>query len=205
MNTVQRLTEILNSPRLRSNSKSFVESLLTQAKSRDLSAKQMEYVDKFWAECFPPQDVLVAEQEWQDSYTAEMRENVTIVGKYYETNYPNSKLAKNYKTEDWIPDREFYEKTITTAWASTLVKNHKAPYRFSVGDTCVLRDTQANRSYFRDMVGDHLLVLDQQKDPKANFKSSYRVIQMSKMDDQKDFWILEDKVNVYKEKKVKNG
>lgn len=205
MNTVERLTKIVNSSRLRSNSKSFVESLLAQANGRELSAKQMEYVEKFWEECFPPQDILDAEQEWRNSFTDEMRENVAIVGKYYESNYPNSRLAKNYMNNEWVPDREFYEKTISTAWALTLVKNHKLPYRFAIGDTCVLRDTQANRSYFRDMVGDHLLVLDQQKDHKANFKSSYRVIQMSKMDDQRDFWILEDKINVYKEKKVKNG
>ena len=65
MNTVDRLSEIVNSPRLRQNSKSFVESLLTQAKGKELSAKQMEYVDKFWAECFPPEEIVLAEKEWR--------------------------------------------------------------------------------------------------------------------------------------------
>lgn len=205
MNTVERLSEIVNSPRLRQNSKSFVESLLAQAKGKELSAKQMEYVDKFWAECFPPEEIVLAEKEWRDSFDDEKREKLRIVGEYYERHYPNSRIAKNHKDPNWIPDREIFEKSIASAWASTLVTNYKKDYRFNAGDTCVLRDTQLNRSHYRNMVGEHLLILDCKKDVEHNFKNSYNVIEISKMEDQKTFWVSEDKVNVYKEKKVKNG
>jgi len=205
MNTVDRLTEILNSPRLRSNSKNFVESLLTQAKNRELSPKQMEYVEKFWEECFPSQEIVEAEKNWRESFTSEMRENTTIIGEYYNRHYRSSKIAKNYEDPNWIPDADMYEKSINSAWAKTLITNYKKSYRFNIGDTCILRDTQMNRSHFRGAVGEHLIILDAKKDVESNFKNSYNVIEISKMEDQKSFWITEDRVNVYKEKKVKNG
>jgi hypothetical protein len=202
MTTVERLNEILNSTRLRANSKTFVSSLFEQAKSRELSPKQMEYVDKFWEECFPAQDILDAEKEWLDFVTPEMRENLNIIGQYYEYHYANSKIAKNYKNADWFPDKALYEKNVESQWAKTTIKNYKAPARFSVGDTILFRDTQHNRSqYPRDWMDQPLLVLEVNKRVKENFITSYSVISLGHMEDQRTLEVKESNLNVYKRKK----
>lgn len=206
MNTVERLEKILVSPRLRANSKTFVESLMEQAKKRDLSAKQLEYVEKFWVECFPPTEIVEAEEEWKNSFTPEMREAIEIMGQYYEYHYPNSRMAKNYKDPNWIPDKAVYEKSCDSQWAKTTIKNFKQEFRFSVGDTIQFRDTARNRSHFhKDIIDSPLLVLEQTKEVKNNFLNYYKVIPLTHMDEQRSYDVKEDALNVIKVKKVKNG
>lgn len=206
MNTVERLEKILVSPRLRANSKTFVESLMEQAKKRDLSAKQLEYVEKFWVECFPPAEIVEAEEEWKNSFTPEMREAIKIMGQYYEYHYPNSRMAKNYKDPNWIPDKAVYEKSCDSQWAKTTIKNFKQEFRFAVGDTIQFRDTSRNRSHFhKDIIDSPLLVLEQTKEVKNNFLNYYKVIPLTHMDEQRSYDVKEDALNVIKVKKVKNG
>jgi hypothetical protein len=205
MNTIDRLEKILVSPRLRVASKAFVESMLAQAKSKDLSAKQLEYVEKFWDECFPPAEIVEAEEEWKNSFTPEMRDAITIMGQYYEYHYPNSRMAKNYKDENWIPEKAVYEKSCDSQWAKTTIKNYQQAFRFAVGDTIQLRDTQRNRSYFKTFMDSPLLVLEQVKNVKNNFVNYYTVIPLTHMDDQKTYEVKEDALNVINTKKVKNG
>lgn len=206
MNTVERLEKILVSPRLRANSRGFVESMIEQAKKRDLSAKQLEYVEKFWVECFPPAEIVEAEEEWKNSFTPEMREAIEIMGKYYEYHYPNSRMAKNYKDPNWIPDKAVYEKSCDSQWAKTTIKNFKQEFRFAVGDTIQFRDTSRNRSHFhKDIIDSPLLVLEQTKEVKNNFLNYYKVIPLTHMDEQRSYDVKEDALNVIKVKKVKNG
>lgn len=203
MNTVDKLNEILNSPRLRANSKNFVESMLEQAKKKDLSAKQLEYVDKFWDECFPPLDVLAEEQAWIDSFTDEMREKVHIMGQYYEKHYPTSRLAKNYNVMGWIPSKEIYEKSIDSDWGKRVVKNYKTDFRFNVGEMCILRDTARNRTSHRNNMGNPLLVLECIKNATREFSNFYVVVDCTKMDEQIHISLPESAVNVIKQKKGK--
>ena len=205
MNTIDRLEKILVSPRLRAASKAFVESMLVQAKSKDLSAKQLEYVEKFWVECFPPTEIVEAEEEWKKSFTPEMREAIEIMGQYYEYHYPNSRMSKNYKDPNWIPDKAIYEKSCDSQWAKTTIKNYKEKFRFNVGDTIQFRDTSRNRSYFKTIIDSPLLVLEQTKSVKNNFINYYTVIPLTHMDEQKTYEVKEDALNVIKTKKAKNG
>ena len=203
MTTIEKLEKILVSPRLREANKPFVESLLAQASKRDLSEKQIVYVDKFWGECYPPQEVVDAEQEWLSSFTDEMREAVSIMAGYYAYHYPNSRMAKNGKDPNWIPSKEVYEKSCESQWAKTTIKNFKQSFRFNVGDTIVFRNTQHNRSrYNKDIVESPLLVLDQLKDVKNNYVSYYKVIPLTHMEQQITYDIKEDHLNVIKNKKV---
>lgn len=202
MNTIDKLEKILVSPRLRAASKSFVESMLEQAKKRDLSEKQVSYVEKFWDECFPPIEIVKAEEDWRDSFTPEMRKNVQIMGEYYEYHYPNSRLAKNYKDPNWVPDKISYEKSCESQWAKTTIKNYKTPFRFSVGDLVVLRDTQKNRSGFaKEYRENPILILEQMKPVSTNFVNYYKVICTSLMEEQKIVEIKEADLNVIKNKK----
>lgn len=203
MNTIQKLDAILNSPRLRVNSKSFVESMLEQAKKKDLSAKQLEYVDKFWAECFPAQEILDEENEWANSFSDEMRKNVQIMGEYYERHYPTSRLAKNYKEAGWVPSREIYNKSVDSDWGKRVIRNYNTDFRFKVGDLCVLRDTARNRSYYKDTVGNPMLVLECIKNSSKEFVNHYILIDTTKMEEQKQFTLAESAINVLKTKKVK--
>ena len=203
MTTIERLEKIISSPRLRQNSKSFVESMLTQAKKKDLSAKQMEYVDKFWGECFPADEVVLAEQEWANSFTDEMRSHVAIMGEYYEKHYPTSRLAKNHKEQGWVPTKEIYEKSVNSDWAKRVINNHMSPFRFQVGEMCVLRDTQRNRSQYKDMMGSPLLVLECIKNVNREFSNFYLVIDSTKMEEQRQISIPESAVNVIKIPKSK--
>ena len=205
MNTVQKIEAILNSPRLRAVSRGFVESMLEQSKKKDLSAKQLEYVEKFWVECFPPAEIVEAEEEWKNSFTPEMREAISIMGEYYEYHYPNSRMAKNYKDPNWIPEKAIYEKSCDSQWAKTTVRNYKEAFRFNVGDTIQFRDTQRNRSYFKTIIDSPLLVLEQTKNVKSNFINYYTVIPLTHMDEQKTYEVKEDALNVIKTKKAKNG
>lgn len=202
MTNTERLEKIINSPRLRNNSKSFVESLFEQSKKRELSEKQIEYVNKFWEECFPPQEILDAEAEWSATFSPEMKENMTIIGQYYEHHYPSSKIAKNYKDPNWIPDKGLYDKSISSQYAKVTISNYKKTFRFNVGDTIVFRDTQINRSrYPREWLGSPLLVLSQDKNAKDNFVNQYTVISMLHMEEQRTLQVKEDHLNVLKNKK----
>lgn len=201
MTTIERLNEIISSPRLRASSKSFVESMLEQAKKRELSAKQLEYVDKFWAECFPAEDVLAEEQAWIDNFTDEMRESVAIMGQYYEKHYPTSRLAKNYKEEGWIPSKEIYDKSVGSDWAKRVISNYKTEFRFEIGEMCVLRDTQRNRSQYKNQMGNPLLVLECIKNASREFTNHYIVIDSTAMEHQQQFTLPESAVNVIKTKK----
>lgn len=203
MNTVDKLKEILNSSRLRPNSKNFVESMLEQARKRDLSNKQLEYVDKFWSECFPPQTVLAEEQAWNDSFTDEMREKVLIMGQYYEKHYPTSRLAKNYNTMGWTPSKEIYEKNVDSDWGKRVINNYKTDFRFKVGEMCALRDTARNRSSFRDNIGNPLLILECVKNVSREFSNFYVVVDCTKMEEQIHISLSESVVNVIKQKKTK--
>jgi hypothetical protein len=206
MNTIDKLEKILVSPRLRAASKSFVESMLEQAKKRDLSEKQVSYVEKFWDECFPPIEIVKAEEDWRDSFTPEMRKNVQIMGEYYEYHYPNSRLAKNYKDPNWVPDKASYEKSCESQWAKTTIKNYQSVCRFAVGDTIAFRDTQRNRSqYSKDIIDSPLLVLEQLKEVKNGFVNFYKVIPLTHMDEQRTYEVKEDCLNVIKNKKGQNG
>ena len=188
---------------LRVVSKPFAESLLAQAKQRNHSEKQLVYVDKFYDECFPPQEVLDKEAAWKNEFTDEMRKNIQIIGEYYSFHYPNSKLAKNYKNPEWIPDKELYEKVCNSQYAATTIRNYNKPFRFEVGDTIAFRDTQVNRSrYYRDWLNCPLLVLEQLKEAKNNFVPEYKVISVVHMEDQKTVLVKEDHLNVIKNKKV---
>lgn len=201
MNTVQRLTEILNSPRLRANSKNFVESMLEQAKKKDLSEKQLEYVNKFWAECFPPQEVVEEEQAWIDAFTDEMRENVHIMGQYYEKHYPTSRLAKNYNDANWLPTKEVYEKSVASDWGKRVITNYKSEFRFKIGEMCVLRDTARNRSSYKYNMGNPLLILDCVKNPTREFTNYYVVVDTTRMEEQMHISLPESSVNIIKHKK----
>ncbi len=201
MTNVERLEKIVSSPRLRASSKSFVESMLEQAKRKDLSEKQTTYVDKFWAECFPAEDVLAEEQAWVNSFTDEMREDLQIMGQYYEKHYPTSRLAKGYKEAGWVPSKEIFEKSVASDWAKRVIGNHKAPFRFSVGEMCVLRDTQRNRSQFKSQMGNPLLVLECVKNASREFTNHYVVIDTTAMEHQQTFSLPESAVNVIKTKK----
>lgn len=203
MNTVERLEKIVESPRLRSSSKSFVESMLEQAKKRDLSEKQVSYIDKFWEECFPPEEILAEEKAWIDTFTDEMRENVRIMGEYYEKHYPTSRLAKNYKTEGWLPNKEVFEKSVDSQWAQRVLGNYKQVHRFQVGDMCVLRDTSKNRSQYTGLVGSPLLILECIKNVNREFSNHYVVIEVAKMDEQRQYTLSEASVNAIKSKKGK--
>ncbi len=206
LNTIDKLEKILVSPRLRESSKSFVESLLAQAKNRDLSEKQITYVDKFWDECYPPQEMVDAEESWNNSFTPEMKENLKITGMYYEYHYPNSRIAKFYKDPNWIPSKDIYEKSCESQWAKTTIKNYKTPFRFSVGDLVVLRDTQKNRSSFaKEYRENPILILEQMKPVSTNFVNYYKVICTSLMEEQKIVEIKEADLNVIKNKKGQNG
>lgn len=205
MNMIDKLEKILVSPRLRANSKSFVESMLEQAKKRDLSEKQISYVDKFWAECFPPQEVLDEENSWASSYTNEMRENINIIAQYYEYHYPNSKIAKSYKDANWIPDKQLYEKSVNSQYAKITIENYKKKFRFDIGETIVMRDTQYNRSRYPNMTKDNYLVLEQLKEAKNNFALEYKVVSLEKMEEQKILQLKEANLNIVKNKKAKNG
>jgi hypothetical protein len=207
MTNTERLEKILNSTRLRENSKPFISSMLEQAKKCDLSEKQVGYINKFWADCFPPQEILDSENEWVSSFTPEMKQNITIIGEYYSHHYSNSKIAKNYKDPNWIPDKQLYKKAVGTQYAKITINNYNKPFRFNVGDTVVLRDTQINRSLYNnlDMMKDNFLVLEQRKEAKNNFVLVYKVISIEKMDEQKTFLVKESDLNVLKNKKVKNG
>ena len=205
MTTIERLEKIIASPRLRQNSKSFVESMLQQANKKDLSAKQMEYVDKFWAECFPADDVLAGEQAWINSFNDEMREDVRIMGEYYEKHYPSSRLAKNHKEQGWVPTKEIFDKSVNSDWAKRVLKNYKEPFRFQVGEMCILRDTQRNRSQYKDDMGNPLLVLECIKNVNREFSNHYLVIDSTRMDEQKQFAVAEAAVNVIKTPKQKKA
>lgn len=205
MNTIDKLEKILVSPRLRMNSKSFVESLLQQAKAKDLSSKQLEYVEKFWVECFPPAEIIEAEDEWKNSFTPEMREAINIMGLYYEYHYPNSRMAKYYKDPNWIPDKAVYEKSCESQWAKTTIKNYNQQFRFAVGDTIQFRDTAQNRSNYNLFMDSPVLVLEQVKNVKNNFVNYYKIIPMSHMEEQKTYDVKEDALNIIKTKKAKNG
>jgi hypothetical protein len=201
MNAYDKLSKIIESPRLRSSSKEFVASLHAQSQHNKLSDKQLEYVERFWNECFPPQEILDEEQAWRDSYTEEMRENCRIMGKYYMENYPASRMARGLKLENWIPDRELYKKSVETDWAQNCIANYKKDYKFAIGETVVFRDTVRNRSEYRHLMGSPLLVLDQIKNPSYNFKSYYSVIEVHKMEDHRSFNVSEDALNFERKKK----
>lgn len=203
MNTVERLEKIIASPRLRPSSKAFVESLQAQASKKDLSAKQLEYVEKFWIECFPPAEIEQAEREWIESFTDEMRADVHIMGEYYEKHYPSSRMAKHYKEPNWLPTKEIFEKSVASDWGKRVLNNHKAAFRFKVGDMCALRDTARNRSQYREQMGNPLLVLECIKNVNREFTNHYIVIDSTKMEDQRQFPLPESAVNVIKEKKNK--
>lgn len=203
MNIIDKLTKIVESPRLRPSSKNFVESLLGQSIKSPLSPKQKEYVEKFWEECFPAQEVLDKEQAWKDSFTEEMKENVRIMGKYYEVNYPNSRMARGYKVDGWVPSAEIYEKSVLTDWAKSCIANYKKDYKFSVGEMVVFRDTSINRSEHRHQMGSSLLVLEQEKSAAHSFKSYYKVIEFHKMEDQRTLLVSEDVINFDKKAKKK--
>jgi len=201
MNTIDMLTKIVESPRLRPSGKKFAESLLAQSIRFPLSSKQEEYVEKFWEECFPAQEVLDKEQAWKDSFTEEMKENVRIMGKYYETNYSNSRMAKGYKVDGWFPSEEIYEKSVLTDWAQSCIANYKKDYKFSVGEMVVFRDTALNRSEHKHQMGSSLLVLEQEKSAAHSFKSYYKVIEFHKMEDQRTILVSEDTINFDKKSK----
>jgi hypothetical protein len=201
MTNVERLEKIISSPRLRPSSKSFAESMLEQAKKKELSEKQLTYVDKFWAECFPSDDVVAEEKAWAESFTDEMKKNVQIMGEYYEKHYPTSRLAKNYKEEGWVPTKEIYEKSVASDWAKRVIGNYNTQFRFSVGEMCILRDTAKNRSTHRDNMDNPLLVLECVKNAGREFTNWYVVIDTTMMDQQKQFSIPEASVNVIKTKK----
>lgn len=203
MNTIEKLEKIVESPRLRANSKNFAESLLEQAKKRDLSEKQIVYVDKFWEECFPAEEILAEEKAWADSFTDKMREDVRIMGQYYEKHYPTSRIAKNYQQEGWIPSKEIYEKSVVSQWGQRVLNNYRETYRFNVGDFCILRDTSKNRSQYMNMIGSPLLVLECVKNANREFLNHYIVIDPTKMEEQKQYSFPESAVNVIKIKKGK--
>jgi len=203
MNTIDMLTKIVESPRLRPSSKKFAESLLAQSIRFPLSSKQEEYVEKFWEECFPAQEVLDKEQAWEASFTEEMKENVRIMCEYYKVNYPASRMARGLKVDGWLPSKELYEKSVTTAWAQSCISNYKKNYKFHVGETVVLRDTVMNRSEHKYKMGSTLLVLEQQKSATHSFKSYYVVIEFHKMEDHRTFQVSEDTINFDKKSKKK--
>lgn len=201
MKVNEKLKLIISSPRLREKSKLFVESLLAQAEKRDLSEKQLSYVEKFWNECFPSQETLDEEKEWVSSFTDEMRENSLIIARYYSTHYPSSRLSKMVDDPSYIPTKEIYEKSVNTAWARRIIKNFKSQYSFSAGDFCTLRDTQVNRSgKFRSLIGSPLLVLGAEKVGEQEFSKRYMLIDPARMEEQVSFTVSERNLMTYKNK-----
>jgi len=200
MNETRKLEMILNSQRLKESNRSFVSSLFEQSKKKPLSDKQLAYVDKFWDECFPSENIIKEEKEWADNFSEEMKENTRIMKLYYKYHYSNSLLASRVDNENWIPPKGLYQKTIESAWATRIIGNYNSVPKFKVGDFCVLRDTQSNRSLLKNLMDIQLLVLDFSKDVKNEFNIEYTIIDPSKMEDQKMFSIRENKLNYVKNK-----
>ena len=195
-----KLNEILQSPRLKASSRSFVESILEQGKKKELSEKQISYVDKFYEECFPPEEILAIERDWETNFTDEMRDNVRIMGEYYRCHYSDSNFGKLSKDPSWIPSKETYEKSADSNWARRIIGNSKSEPKFKIGESCVLRDTAKNRSKYPKMTGSPMLILEIDQGVKREFNIYYKVIEMVKIDEQKSFEIRQDCVNVLKHK-----
>lgn len=206
MDIKTKLENILASPRLRENSKSFVSSLLEQSQKRELSENQLSYVEKFYVECFPDPSTIQAENDWISSFTDEMRENTSIIGEYYSAFYPSSRIAKNYKIPGWIPSRELYEKSVNSAYAQKTISNYKSVPKFNVGDVVRLRNTQRNRSMYNHSFSleEALLVLNINKTAKNNFSPRYELVVISKMQEQRIYELSEDSLLPNKEPKTKN-
>jgi hypothetical protein len=202
MKTNEKLKLIISSPRLQEKSKLFVESLLSQSEKKDLSEKQLSFVEKFWNQCFPPQDLLDEEKEWTSSFTEEMRENSLVIARYHSIHYRSSRLSKMVDDPSYIPTKEIYENSVNSAWAKRVIKNFKSDYIFNVGDFCTLRDTQLNRcTVHRDYIGIPLLVLDADKSAQKEFSNQYKLIDPNRMEEQDIFVMPEKNLIAHKVKK----
>jgi len=201
LTNIEKLEKILINPRLRVSSRSFVESIKAQAEKKELSEKQVVWVDKFWAECFPPQEVLEQEKLWESSMDDERKRNVNIMGRYYAAHYNSSILAKNYTNPEWVCPQNIYEKSVESAWAQKIISNFNEQPEHSCGDLVYARDTTQNRSknWFEKETA--YLVLNVSSLPEKDFVLHYELINPNLMEDQKTFEIRSSALLPKKSKK----
>ena len=201
MTTVEKLELILKSSRLKPSSKDFVQSLIPQGRIHNLSDKQLTYVDKFWDECFPSQEILDEEKQWETNFLDIMKENTRIMGEYYRCHYPSSHFGKAALNPDYIPTAQIYLKNVGSQWAKKIIDNYNSEPTFKISDICGFRDTAKNRSFHKEDVRSNLLILDVKKDVKKDYQVFYTVVNVEKMEEQVQFEVRQDCLKAFKNKK----
>jgi hypothetical protein len=132
----ERFDKILASDRCGARYRNVVESMkLFYEKRGTLSEAQIRYFESIESNVLP-------DEEWETSFTAEMREDAVLAAKYYKTTQYFVTLADNVlDNEKYIPTEKEYNKMVLNKYAQKAIKAHKEPAIWTRGDRALVRGT----------------------------------------------------------------
>ena len=132
----ERFEKILASERCGARFRNVVESMqLFYEKRGSLTDGQIRYFESIESNVLP-------DEEWETSFTAEMREDAILAAKYYKTTQYFVTLANNIlDSEKYMPTEKEYNKMVLNKYAQKAIKAHKEPAIWTRGDRALVRAT----------------------------------------------------------------
>jgi hypothetical protein len=121
----------------------FVESLTEQvASGRDLSAKQIETLEKIEGE--HSDDAINAAASWDGDFNDNMRERLTVVARYYRregyfNNVVDRVLTPDGRATTFIPTEKQYRKITENKYAQKVLASHYDAPKYAPGSMVQLR------------------------------------------------------------------
>jgi len=120
---------------------SFVESLIQQEASRDLSARQIEILGEIEGR---HTDELLAERlAWANGGYGELeRERLRVACNYYRTTGYYSTITSRYATEDdYVPTKDEYDRLVDNKYSRKVIAAHEAAPKYAAGSLVEIRAT----------------------------------------------------------------
>ncbi len=128
----------------------FVESLIRQEAQRQLSARQVETLEKI--EARHTDELLSERQAWLNGgYGATERVRMRLACEYYgRSGYYSTITSRFFADEDYMPTKEHYDKVVNNKYAQKVITAWEAPAKYPVGTLVTLR-SNAPASVWRTM------------------------------------------------------
>lgn len=81
-------------------------------------------------------------EQWETSFTADMRELAVLAARYYKTTAYFQHLAdKILNDESYVPTEEEYKKIVLNKYAQKAIKAYREPSKWNKGEQAVFRQT----------------------------------------------------------------
>lgn len=141
-----RLEALRNSDRLTTKFVEVVESFTKFIEEkRYLTGGQENFLKSI-------EEQTLVDNEWENNFSAAMREDLVIAAKYYKTTCYFGRLVELVLNdpENYVPSQRDYEKLVLNKYAQKAIKAHKTPAQWKRGDMALIRATTRDNDLDKD-------------------------------------------------------